>query len=557
MRIFLSLFLACVVLSGASRAQMKDALNFPDLNTLKDLRTQQPKAADLRTPVPLDAPVDPSEYVVGPGDVLALSIWSASPVDLQLTVTPEASLLIPNVGVVDVNGLTLDQLKKKVTLVTSRKYIHAEISLTLLTPRKVTVNINGYVLQEGKKEVYAVQRVDNLIAMSNTFPSDRMTVEEYSAQLLRQRLGMSERRIVVRGRDGSLRRVDLAKYRAMGVGANNPYLREGDNVYVPQRLISDNSLGVFGGVMSGANFEYVPGDSLSGLIAMALGYPENADPEHAILTRLSMDGQKMDTLLVNARGIVEHTIPDMALQPGDRLIIPQLQELRQNYRVRVDGAVARPGEYPITRGATKVSDVIRNAGGLLPSANLRAATMTRMRIHEESTLGEIEREQLLSMRSSLSTQDTSYYMTETALRLKGEMVAVDFHDLFVKGDSSQDVIVRPYDRIQIPGHESTVFVFGQVATPGNVDFSTGKDFEYYIREAGGFTGEARTSEVMIIKAGTRTWLDPSETTVDDGDYIWVPKDISYPFSHYITLYAQIASILATIATMVILIRTPK
>ena len=555
MRFFSSLFLALVVLGAAGSAQMKDALNLQDLSTLKDLRGQQSKAAELRTSVPLDAPVDPAEYVVGPGDVLALSIWSASPVDLQLTVTPEASLLIPNVGVVNANGLTLDQLKKKVIQVTSRKYINAEISLTLLTPRKVTVNINGFVLQEGKKEVYSVQRVDNLIALSNTFPSERMTINEYSAELNKLRVGMSERRIVIRGRDGTTRRVDLARYRATRRGVDNPYLREGDYVYVPQRTSADNALGVFGGVMSSASFEFVPGDSLSGLIAMALGFPETADPEHAILSRLSMDGQKMDTLFVDARAIVEHKIPDIALQPGDRLIIPQRQELRQNYRVSIGGAVERPGDYPITQGTTRLSDVIRKAGGFLPGANLRAATITRVRIHEETTPAEIENEQLLSRRASIDAEDTSYYMTETALRLKGEGVATNFYDLFVKGDSSQDVIVRPYDRIQIPGFEGTVLVFGQVASPGNVKFSAGKDYSYYIQEAGGYTNEAHESQVKVIKAGSRTWLQPDETTIEDGDFIWVPKDVTRPFAQQITTWAQIAAIFATLATIILVIRT--
>jgi protein involved in polysaccharide export with SLBB domain len=555
MRFLLPLILLLVVLANVSRAQMKDALNIPDLSSLKDLRSQQPKAAELRTPVPLDAPINTSEYIVGPGDVLALSIWSASPVDLQLTVTPEASLLIPSVGVVDANGLSLDQLKKKVAQITARKYINAEISLTLLTPRKVAVTIGGFVLQEGKKEVYSAQRVDNLIAMSNTFPSERLSVEEYASELNSLRQNMSERRIVVRGRDGSTRRVDLARYRAMGKGVDNPYLREGDNVYVPQRISSDFSLAVFGGVMSNANFEYVPGDSLSALIAMGLGFPDNADPEHAILTRLSTDGQKMDTLFVDARAIGEHRAPDVALRPGDRLIIPGKQEFRQNYRVRVDGAVAHPGDYPITRSTTRLSEVVRGAGGLLSGANLRAATITRMRYHEDSDPEAIRQEQLLSRRASISSQDTSYYLTETMLRLKGEGVATNFYDLFVKGDSTQDVFLRPYDRIQIPGHEGTVLVFGQVATPGNIKFVPGEDLKFYIHQAGGYTSEAHEGETKIIKAGSRTWLEPGETTVEDGDYIWVPKDISIPWTQQVQTWAQIAAIFATLATILLVIRT--
>lgn len=64
--------------------------------------------------VPQDAPVDPRDYFVGPGDLLALNIWSSAPVEHQLVVTPEATLLIPNVGVVGVKEQTLESVKENV-----------------------------------------------------------------------------------------------------------------------------------------------------------------------------------------------------------------------------------------------------------------------------------------------------------------------------------------------------------------------------------------------------------------------------------------------------------
>jgi protein involved in polysaccharide export with SLBB domain len=384
-----------------------------------------------------------------------------------------------------------------------------------------------------------------------------LDVDEYAKQVLSLRKAASERRIVVRSRNGTVHNVDLAKYRATGSGIYNPYLCEGDNVYVPERKDKDNNIAVFGAVVRNASFEYVPGDSLRSLIAMAMGFVPNSDPAHALLTRLSMDGRRMDTVEVDARKVFDGQIPDMALRPGDRLIIPQREELRQNYRLRIDGAVVQPGIYPITLGGTHLLEAIRSAGGLLPGANLKAATLIRggLRGDVDADADAIQNEQLLSRRSGVSVEDSSYYLAETALRIRGEQVSVDFYRLLVEGDSSQNVIVLSGDRITIPSHEGTVYVFGQVVVPGNVTYAKGEDYKYYIREAGGLTNDARGSDVKVIKAKTRAWLDPDETDIEDGDFIWIPKEIHYTFTHDVTVWAQIFGIIGVAATVALLVKS--
>jgi hypothetical protein len=146
---------------------------------------------------------------------------------------------------------------------------------------------------------------------------------------------------------------------------------------------------------------------------------------------------------------------------------------------------------------------------------------------------------------------------ETELRLKGEVVSVDFHRLFVEGDSSQDVTLRNYDRIVVPGLTRTVYVFGQVVKPGHIPYVEGKRVGYYIDLVGGYAGEARSGDVKVIKGTTRTWLDPGETAIEDGDYIFVPKEVHYPFGYYLTTVVQFAGIIASLATVILVARNLK
>jgi len=545
-----------LLLMQSAFGQLKEGISLPDLMMLKPSSKAEATQASTKTS-PLDGPVVPSEYYVGPGDYLALNIWSSAPVEHMLTVSPEGTLLIPNVGIFSVNDLTLEEAKKRTSQLVGKKYPNADISLTLLSPRRVLVEIMGQVFNEGRLEMSSVQRVDNLIAQANMYPISQGSDKYLNEMLPYLRASASERRITLHRKNGSVISVDLKKYQITGQGKYNPYVREGDVVHVPKRSDLDRSIGIFGGTRQFGSFEFVSGDSLTDLIKMGLGFKPAADSTLGILSRLTIDGASMETVYVNPVAIADGVERNIALRPGDRLNIPEVPDARQGYIIQIEGEVGQPGVYPITQKNTKLSAAINAAGGLTRDANLRAATIIRQGDWSMGQQERISQEQLLSMRASLDLEDTTYYSVETALRIKGELVSVDFHRLFVQGDSTQDVTLRSGDRIRVPARQRTVYVFGQVASPGHVPFVEGRGFNYYVDQASGYTNEARSGDVKVIKGGTRVWLDPGETTIEDGDFIWVPKEIHRPFAYYVTTYAQIFSIIGVVATVALLINSIK
>lgn len=536
--------------------QSKTSFPIPDLNLLRpDLKADIPSSAGKT--VAMDSPVNPDEYVLGPSDVVQVNVWSSAPKEHVLTVTPEGTLLIPNAGAVTVGGLTLTQAKVRVAERLRGIYSVGEVTTTLISPRKVVVRIVGNVINEGIYEMQAVQRIDRLIMEANNPTQSQMGSKTFEQQLQYVRSSGSERDIALKHRDGKVSRVDLVRYQITGQGLHNPYLQEGDVVFVPERSPLHRSIGLLQGGSRRVTVEYVPGDKLSDLVKLGFGLSALADSSRALLTRLSENGTTMETTRVDLPGIIAGRVTDVELRPGDRLVIQEPVELRRNYIAAVEGEVLRPGQYPITRGKTKLSEVVAAAGGFTGNAFLRGATVRRYNQFALYSPEQVEEEQLLSARAAISPQDSGYYAVETALRLKGELVAVDFHRLFVLGDSTYDILLQPYDRILVPEKQNSVYVFGQVLSPGHVPIVEGKGYKYFIERAGGFTEDARTGDVKIIKGSTRAWLDPGETTIEDGDHIWVPRDVHYPFSHYIAIYAQIASIVGVAATVALLINTLK
>jgi len=557
-QLFLSgaLCFGVMTMTGHGGAQTKSDIQMSDFLLMKpDLKAQTKQATEFKS-VPVDGPVNPDQYFLGPGDALQLNMWSSAPAEYPLTVTPEGYLLIPTVGAVQVKDLSLTAARAKIVPQVQKKYPSAEISLALTSPRKVTVHIFGQVMNEGMQEVYSVQRVDFLMEEANKLPSTQITRRWYDWDMQQLRRDASQRYITIQHRDGSVQRVDLVKYNLTGDGTFNPYLREGDRVFVPLRTAADNRIGVFGAVIRTGRIEYVSGDSLTDLLHISLGFTPQAVPEEAILARLTQDGGRLDTTRVDARAIQEGRAPDVALRPGDRLVIPLNREYREGDAVSVEGEFLRPGTYPITRNRTMLSDIVRMAGGFTKDAYVKGALLIRPRLSPLGPPDEIQQERLRSMRTAISAEDSSYYITETELRIKGgEIVSVDFAKLFTEGDSTQDVTLRNEDRINVPPARHTVYVFGQVITPGHVQLVEGESYRYYVEKAGGYTNDARTGDVKVIKGTNRTWLDPGETEVEDGDYIWVPKQVHYPFGYYLATVVQFATVLAALATVILVTKT--
>ena len=125
------------------------------------------------------------------------------------------------------------------------------------------------------------------------------------------------------------------------------------------------------------------------------------------------------------------------------------------------------------------------------------------------------------------------------------------------GSDISNYIVKSGDVIVVPAIRKSIYVFGQVAKPGYLPLVQGKDFRYYISEAGGMGELALEDEIMVIKGGSRYWISPYEQTVilEEGDYVYVPKVRLRSFRTYAAEYAIYIGMLASIATVILLVIT--
>jgi protein involved in polysaccharide export with SLBB domain len=481
----------------------------------------------------LEGPVDPDKYYVGPSDVISVNMWTSLPVSFSVTVTPEGTLIIPTVGEIRIVDLTLSEAKKKIIKEIKKKYTMGEATVTLLKPRQIVVTVIGAVALPGKYTLDATERIDRAIAGAN---KDKGAYIHYG------------RNIRLTRRSGEYSRVDIPKYYATKDDKWNPLLREGDEIFVSSADPDKSFFAVYGAVNVPGSFEFVRGDSLLDAIELAYGYNPRAIKDSIILYRYNFQTRRQDLSYYKFDEIKHGSVKNIPLAIGDRIIIREQPDIREDYKVTINGEVKYPGIYPITKDSTNLSSIIEWCGGFTEYTSLAAAQVYRGTISH----GELELERLLSLRGSVSPEDSAYYLLESELHVRREVVNVDFKKLFIDKDSTQDIHLKNGDYISVPSIRKTIYVFGQVVNPGNVLFVPGKDYKFYIEKCGSYTDNARSGDVMIIKRTTRQWLAPGETKIEEGDYIWVPKEISHNFAYYMGIFSQTAAVITAAVSIALL-----
>ena len=552
---------ACI---DPSKAQLPDRR---EAQTVLDQMLGRTTPSGIIPTPALEGPIDPAKYSVGPSDMLTVSVWGPVSFSVTLTVTPDGNLIVPTVGVLNVAGRTLDEVKRSVRQSVSSKYTVGEITTTLIRARSFLVNVTGNILNPGQFEMTPADRVEKAIVdASRVFlPSATVTVQAttdkearppiqqsiYNDPSLNQVMEIfgkiSTRNIKVFRRNDTLR-VDIPKFYATRDDRHNPFLLDGDVIFVPRKVEGRNFLGVYGAVNTPGVYEYVESDSLSDALLIAGGPTPDADLRSVRVLRMNDRGDPMEEMVVDR----STGLANVKLRTGDRVVVGQTPSEIRDFRVNVVGEVKSPGYYPVSNGKTKLSIVIKDAGGFTANALLSGAVVLRKAERDE--LREYVGPDIdfaRHMRShNFSMSDSVYYFS--TLKAGRYSVSVDFSRVFEREVSSDDIVLMDGDIVYVPSKLEGVLVQGQVSRPGYLPYLSGAAIQQYIDKAGGYSEYADQGEVRIIKKSTLDWVEPGETSLDPGDQIWIPKKPRRDARYYLEIVRDIASVVAAVGTTIIL-----
>jgi protein involved in polysaccharide export with SLBB domain len=288
---------------------------------------------------PTDDVVDPSVYVLGPGDILAYQTTGIDFMEKMMVVSPENTVMLERIGVVNVAGKTLQQLRDTLSLIMKQRTATVDIFVTLRRARLVYVTLKGNVTYPGTYAVPASMRVSTFLTLmrqpwllskdgglSELAKGSGMNVVPTKAQELTRStvstLGpFASRNIAVRHRRGA-QIADLPLSRVNGNSHMDPHVREGDEIEVPYEDRTVATVSISGAVVSPTTLAYKQGDRVSLLLAAAGGPTSDADLSRAYLIHSTGGGKQPLSITPE----FEVSGQDVELQPGSTIIIERRVE---------------------------------------------------------------------------------------------------------------------------------------------------------------------------------------------------------------------------------------
>ena len=127
------------------------------LNLFKDSPT---------TFAPIDLAPAPLDYVIGPGDELRIQLFGNQSINRLVPVNREGNLLIPEIGVVQVSGLTFEEAKKKINSIVVASLIGVTVEISLAKIRSIQIFVLGNAFSPGAYTVSSLSNISNVLFFS-------------------------------------------------------------------------------------------------------------------------------------------------------------------------------------------------------------------------------------------------------------------------------------------------------------------------------------------------------------------------------------------------------
>ena len=296
----------------------------------------------------------PSNYELGVGDELGISIFGVSYYNTVAKVDSRGRIELGQLGSIYVKGVPFDRAKSLIKTALSNNFNMSsnQVEISLAYSRSITVNIVGEVFKPGSYKIPALNTAFNALIVAGG-PTNIGTL----------------RNIQLRRNGKIIKTFDVYAYLQNPGSDDDFFLQDNDYLVVGTvgKLVS-----IDGAVKRPMTYELLPGEELSQLIKFTGGLNANAMASRSQVKRYV--GKNLSLLPINLDSISQLK-QDYKLHNGDAVNIGNVNADVEN-SVEVKGPVYFPGVFPIVEG-DRVSELITKAGGLREQILLKRAYLVR------------------------------------------------------------------------------------------------------------------------------------------------------------------------------------
>ncbi|MBI3350587.1 MAG: SLBB domain-containing protein [Burkholderiales bacterium] len=474
----------------------------------------------------------PPDYLVGIGDELQLTLWGSVDADLRVTVDRAGRIVIPRVGPVTVAGVRYADLNELLTRRVGQVFKNFQISATLGRLRSIRYYVTGFVARPGAYTVSSLATVMTGLTQSGG-PS----------------AAGSFRNIELRRNGQVVGRFDLYDLLVRGDKKGDLPLQADDILHVGP---VGRQAALIGSVNRPSIVELIGNETVNDALSFVGGLSTVADIRRVAIERLDER---------NDRRVAELALPqdgNLKVNNGDVLrafngVTAVLPQAKQYKRIRVEGEVARPGDYVLPPSST-LADAIQSAGGLTAQAYLLGTDLSRESVRkvQEAQYDRALRDLETDFTRNTSTQRVSTADDAAALAQKqsGTSRLIDrlravrptgriVLDLTYTSRELPNLAIEDGDRLYIPATPNTVGVFGSVFNGGSYLLRPGSSVEDILKQAGGPTKGADSASIFVLRANgmvisarqnSSGWLSLGsglkELQALPGDTVFVPEEMN-------------------------------
>ncbi|HXH99781.1 MAG TPA: SLBB domain-containing protein [Sphingobacteriaceae bacterium] len=385
----------------------------------------------------------PPNYQIGPDDELLIDIYGYSEASYELKVSPEGTINIPYIGIIQVGGLSVEAATSKIksrlaTIYSGIRSGNTNVSIAIGNIRSIKVILTGEVVKPGTYTLPSLATVFNALYSSGG-PTENGSFRQIE---------------VIRG-GRRLATLDLYDFLLTGQLKNNLQLRDQDVIRIPTYR---KRVEIIGQVKRPGIFEMLPGEKFSDLLRFTGDFNERAYQGRIKVLKNTATERKISDITTDQYLTY---LPES----GDKFFVDEILDRFEN-RVRIQGAVYREGEYELEPGLT-VKQLIQKAEGLQQDAFMKRAYITRLGSDMQAELVAFDPEKILS----------------------GE---------------APDILLKREDVVRISSifelkENYSIRVEGEVQRPGTLTYAEGMSLEDAIIQSGGLKEGATPQRIEVSR----------------------------------------------------------
>ena len=426
------------------------------------------------TLMPINEPNFDADYILDFGDVIRLQLVGSKSLNTNIPVERDGSINIPEIGKVVISGMSIENATDLIVKKIETAYIGVKAFVTLSEVRDIQIIVAGNVFNPGPYTLNGNSNVFHGLVVSGG-PSELGSFR--SIDLIRN--------------EEVLESIDLYNIFIFGKPAFGTRLRSGDIIFINK---TGKLNGIYGGVKRPAVYELNNNETVEDLVFFANGFKPEADLNN-IIKEVFSEGV-VQNIQIDLKNIKNEILSD-----GGNIFIRNFP-IR---KVQISGAVSNPGTFTLNEG-DKLSDLIKRAGGYLPNAYQLGGVLENEQALNANIYArdELYRSLLSSIiENSSGMQASSFDSTGALLQQLRESpvsgrIVTEFDLNKLQSNPEKDITLQDDDKVFIPEKINHVYVFGEIANQGTIQYQSNKSLGFYIDQKGGTLSRADLNNIFVL-----------------------------------------------------------